>query len=282
MGGRHRALGEFVARGNTSDVWRWSPGTVVKVLHPDIPDHWATLEADITRRVHEAGLPAPATEGVVVVDGRQGIVFEHVDGISMWERMKSSPGELPALVEALVDLQAGLHAAAPVDGLPNLVTRLRGKIEAAENLPAEERREALDLLAGLPTASALCHGDLHPANILMSPRGMILIDWFDAAAGHPLADLARSSLLMRPPVSMMLAHRYLEGATPGSLARLHSTYLSVAGRRGLLPETEFTAWEAVLAVARMVEPVPTADLVGIWEGRRAGTRSTRGGDTGAR
>jgi aminoglycoside phosphotransferase (APT) family kinase protein len=276
MDGRHRTLGGLVARGNTSDVWRWSAGTVVKVLRPGIPGHWATLEADITTRVHEAGLPAPATKGMVVVDGRQGIVFEHIEGISMWDRMKAFPNELPALVEALVDLQACLHAAAPVEGLPDLVTRLKEKIAAAKELQAAERRHAVDLLASLPVASALCHGDLHPANILMSPKGMVLIDWFDAAAGHPLADLARSSLLMRPPVSVMSAHRYLAGATHLSLARLHDAYLTVVAKRGLVPQPAFPAWEAVLAVARMAEPVPTADLVGIWQAWRAGSRITRG------
>jgi aminoglycoside phosphotransferase (APT) family kinase protein len=187
--------------------------------------------------------------------------------------MRASPGSVPGLIDELVDLQAGLHAAPPVTGLPDLAARLRDKIGAVEQLPLEERRRALDVLAELPSAAALCHGDLHPANILMSPRGMILIDWFDAAAGHPLADLARSSLLMRPPVVVMSAQRYLEGATPSSLARLHDAYLASAERLGLVREARFAAWEAVLAVARMSEPVPTADLVAIWEGWRAAHRT---------
>jgi hypothetical protein len=43
------------------------------VLHEGIPEHWASLEAEITQRVHAAGLPAPATDGVVEVDGRPGV-----------------------------------------------------------------------------------------------------------------------------------------------------------------------------------------------------------------
>jgi aminoglycoside phosphotransferase (APT) family kinase protein len=276
MRAQPRALGDRVARGNTSDVWRWSQGTVVKVLHPGIPRHWAALEADITRRVHEAGLPAPATDGLVEVDGRPGIVFERIDGESMWDRMKASPGRIAVLVEELVDLQTRLQRAGPVDGLPDLVTRLHAKIEAAEPVPAEERREALDLLATLPRASALCHGDLHPANVLMSLRGPVVIDWFDAAEGHPLADHARSSLLMRPPASVTFTHPYLEGATRASLDRLHRAYLAVAGRRGVVGQASFAAWEAVLAVARMSEPVPTADLVAIWNGWRASARAASG------
>jgi len=108
--------GELIARGNTSDIWTWSAGTVVKVLHPGIPRHWASIEADITRRVVAAGFPAPATDGVVEVDGRPGIVLEHVDGETMWQHMKAAPTRLPKLIEALVDLQADLLAAAPIEG----------------------------------------------------------------------------------------------------------------------------------------------------------------------
>ena len=197
----HLRPDDLIARGNTSDVWRWSPTTVVKVLRPEIPADWAWLEADITRAVYEAGLPAPATEGVVEVEGRPGVVLERVDGASMWNQMKATPGRLPGLIEELVDLQVRIHAAGPIDGLPDLVTRLHGKIDEAEQLPETERGEAHDLLATLPAGTALCHGDMHPANILMSARGWIVVDWFDAAVGYALADLARSSLLMRPPAS---------------------------------------------------------------------------------
>jgi aminoglycoside phosphotransferase (APT) family kinase protein len=269
--------GELVAKGNTSDVWHWTAATVVKVLHPGIPRHWAALEADITRRVHAAGLPAPATDGLVEVDGRPGIVFERIEGVSMWDRMRASPGDLPRLVETLVDLQTGLHDAGPIDGVPGLVTRLSDKIEAAETLPMTARQEALVLLATLPTGTALCHGDMHPANVLMTAHGPIVIDWFDAVCGHPVADLVRSSLLMRPPVSVMSADRYLEGATPASLERLHVAYLAVTQRRGLVPADLFAGWEAVMAVARMSEPVPTEDLVAVWEGWRAGTGTLRAG-----
>jgi aminoglycoside phosphotransferase (APT) family kinase protein len=256
---------DLIARGNTSDVWRWSPTTVVKVLRPEIPADWASLEADITLAVYEAGLPAPATEGVVEVEGRPGVVLERVDGTSMWNQMKATPGRLPGLIEELVDLQVRIHAAGPIDALPDLVTRLHGKIDEAEQLPEPERREAHSLLATLPAGTALCHGDMHPANILMSARGWIVVDWFDAAVGYATADLARSSLLMRPPATPQSTNRHLDGATIDVLDRLHGAYLSVLRARDLLDGAEFDRWEAVLAVARLSEPVQKADLVSIWQ-----------------
>ena len=80
----------------------------------------------------------------------------------------------------------------------------------------------------------------------------------------------RTSLLIRPPSPAALAESHLNGATQDFLDRLHGAYLSTLDGRGLLEGADFTAWEAVLAVARMSEPVPTADLARIWEAWRGG------------
>jgi hypothetical protein len=269
MVGARQARGELVARGNTSDVWRWSNATVVKVLRPGIPEHWAALEADITRRVHDAGLPVPATDGVVEVDGRPGLVLERIEGPSMWARMKAAPADLPRLVEELIDLQAQVLDAGPIEGLPDLALRLHAKIDEAGGLSPDERSEAHAILARLPTGSSLCHGDMHPANVLRSSRGWVIVDWFDAAIGYAAADFARSSLLMPPASAVESANRHLDGATVDLLGRLHDTYLAALTHRGLLEPGSFAAWEAVLAVARMSEPVQTSDLVAVWRAWRA-------------
>jgi aminoglycoside phosphotransferase (APT) family kinase protein len=258
------ARGELIARGNTSNVWRWSGTTVVKVLRPEIPPHWAWLEYEITRRVREAGLPVPASDGVIEVDGRPGIMLEYVAGPSMWTRMKAHPHEVPRLVDELVDLQEQVLAAGPVEGLPDIGLRLHRKIDEALQLQEGDRAAAHRLLAGLPTGTALCHGDMHPANVLGSPGGWVIVDWFDAAIGYPVADYARSSLLMPPASAVESANRHLDGVTAYLLGRLHDSYLASLARRGHIDRGPFEAWEAVLAVARMSEPVQTSDLHQVW------------------
>lgn len=39
--------------------------------------------------------------------------------------------------------------------------------------------------------------DFHPDNVLLAARGPVIIDWPDATRGQPLADVARTSLLLR-------------------------------------------------------------------------------------
>ena len=80
---------------------------------------------------------------------------------------------------------------------------------------------------------------------------------------------------MRPPATPQSSNKHLDGATIDVLDRLHGAYLSVLRERGLIDETAFAKWEAILAVARMSEPVQKADLVSIWERWRAGDPAGR-------
>jgi len=255
------ARGAPIARGNTSDLWEWSAGRVVKVLRPEIPAHWASIEADTIARVHAAGLPVPETEGVIDFDGRPGIVLERIEGTSMWERMKAEPRSVPALVVQLVELQLEIQRT-NVSELSTMRDRLRQKVGGAVQITEEDRRKAHGLLAALPAGTALCHGDFHPANVILSDRGPIILDWFDAARGDITADFVRSSLLMRPPTDRSA---WLAGATPELLDRVHSYYITELVRRGDFEVRTFGSWEAVMAVARMAEPVPDEDLIAVWE-----------------
>ena len=264
--------GAPIARGNTSDLWDWSAGTVVKVLRPEIPAHWASIEADTIARVHAAGLPVPATDGVVEFDGRSGIVLERIEGTSMWECIKADPRSVPELIAQLVELQMEIQRTY-VPELSATKDRLRRKIGEAAQITEEDRRKALGLLEALPMGNALCHGDFHPANVIMSDRGPIIVDWFDAGHGDMTADFVRSSLLMRPPTDRTT---WLAGATPELLDRVHSYYITELVRRGDVDVRTFGSWEAAIAVARMAEPVPDEDLIAVWEAWKSrGSSSAR-------
>ncbi|WP_234893062.1 phosphotransferase [Sphingobium yanoikuyae] len=56
---------------------------------------------------------------------------------------------------------------------------------------------AIAYLDRLPDGNILTHGDFHLGNVMMTPQGMMVIDWSKAAAGHPAADAVRSEMLMR-------------------------------------------------------------------------------------
>ncbi len=248
-------LGPLIARGSTSDVYSVGDDSVAKVPKPGVPQHWTTLEAELTRSVHEVGFPTPAVRDLIDFDGRKVIVFERIVGPSMWEQAKDEPSAVPELAGLLAQIHLDLlQLPAPAE-LPSLRERAIGKIGEAKGLSSDLRAKATSQLVGLPQGAALCHGDLHPGNVLMSERGPIVIDWFDAASGNGAADVVRTSLLIRSPRRPGIDVPHLEGASGGLLDDLHRGYVEgIVCRAGAEPSA-LLDWEPVLAASRLAEPL---------------------------
>lgn len=254
-------LGTLLAVGNTSTIHGWGTSQVVKIMLPDTPSMWADQEADWTARVHAAGFPVPEVIDVIDVDGRRAIVFERVVGATMLAQVLAQPASIPDHARRLAELQAWFHSVPAVPGLPNLRLRMAAKIQDAA-LPPKARKAALARLTALPDGEQLCHGDLHPANVIFADGRLMVVDWFDVAAGDPIADVVRTSLLIRPP-RREGAHRHLPGAPNGILATFHGRYLDaysdITGERlDVLAD-----WELPVAAARLSENVIRDDLMTI-------------------
>ena len=181
--------------GRTAEVFAWGEGRALKLFRPWVPAPWVEHERRVTAAAHDAGLPAPAVFGLEEAMGRRGIVMERVEGPSLLQLVQAHPWRVTSVGRQLAEVHAALHArCAP--GLPSLPERLReGISRAALCAPVQRRAEAA--LGRLPAGEAVCHGDLHPDNVVLTRRGPVVIDWSEAAAGHPLADVARTSLMLR-------------------------------------------------------------------------------------
>lgn len=257
-----------MAAGRTSDVYEFGHGSVVKVARPDVPDHWAVLEAEYTTAVRTVGVPAPSVIDVIEVDGRNAIVFERIDGRSMWEHMVAEPARIPELAETLAATQRAIFAAGPPVGLDGHIDRMCKKIDEVDRISAEERSTARRLAESQPKGAALLHGDLHPGNVLMTSDGPVVIDWFDASIGHPIADIVRSSILMRP-VGDLAGPHHLPGADVAILTTVHDAYVDAMADLLVATPSVLHDWEALAAVSRLSEgDQPDArELVGVWQRR---------------
>ncbi|MHC5034553.1 MAG: phosphotransferase family protein [Planctomycetota bacterium] len=244
--------GPWIAEGRTAEIYAWGEGRVLKLFRDWFPPDAVEHEARVARAVHAGGMAVPAAGDVVEMGGRRGLVYERVEGPSMWEWLRSQPWRILRCARLLAQLHAGMHATV-VPGLPSQRLRLTEKIEAAAALPSELRDAALDSLSGMPEGDRLCHGDFHPGNILMAARGPVIIDWIDATSGNPLADVARTWVIMS------------ETTAPGSplswWRRLTIRWLCGAYRRRYLQlcardREELIAWRPIVAAARLSEDIP--------------------------
>jgi aminoglycoside phosphotransferase (APT) family kinase protein len=264
-------LGPILGRGRTAEVYALDAERAVKRFAAGVPYRVAEREAENTRVAVAAGLPAPTVHGVVRLDGRPAIVYERVHGPSMEARLRSRPWTLRRAGRRLASLHARIHATVPTDvaahsGLPSVRDRLRRTVRRAPGLTPRDRWRTLSTLASLSRGDALCHGDFHPGNVLSTDDGPVVIDWLDAGRGHPAADVARTTLLLR-----------FGGRRTGpirSLPRdcLRRWYRRAYHARGEVTPDQVREWALPVAAARLAEDVPEAARL------RAFVRARLGGE----
>ncbi len=266
-------LGELIATGTRSTVHAVGTDVVAKVPLPTTPDAWIRHEAMFTAAVRAAGAPAPQLVEVIELDGRTVSLYERVTGPSMWEYVVEHPDEAPAMGRRLAELHAGLLSLVPPVTLPRQHDRLACKIRAAALTVDPDVRAAIDLIPAGPDRPGLCHGDVHPGNVIMSGDGPVLIDWFDACRGNPVGDITRTLLLLGAGGATANSVAHLPGARHELLIDLHDSYLeAMTEALGLDPQM-LEVWRRIEAAARLSEGLAVNELLAIW--RRADERSDR-------
>jgi aminoglycoside phosphotransferase (APT) family kinase protein len=257
-----RLPGDVVARGSRSVVHAYGRGAVIKVPKPATPTSWIKAEADYVQAVRAVGAPAPALLGMEEIFGRPASVWERVDGPSLWQQVVDRPDRSADIGRRLAEIQLALFELVPPVTLPDQRDRLVSKIRwSAANVDAS-LGVALDLLPPRSGTPRLCHGDLHPSNVIMSANGPVLVDWFDACRGDQVADVARSSLTLLGEGAATPSH--LPGSDRGTLAALTQAYLTRLQESLHIPSGLLSRWQAVNAAARLAEGMPREPLLEVW------------------
>jgi Ser/Thr protein kinase RdoA (MazF antagonist) len=179
--------------------------------------------------------------------------------------MVERPSAIAALAKSLAELQAHLFTLVPPVALPAQHDRLTSKIRIAARRIDPSLLEALEHLPRSDVGTRLCHGDLHPGNVILGRDGPVLIDWFDASRGDRAADIARTALLQSHAASGPNGPQHLVNATPELLEMTMRSYLAAVSELVPLGQGELDRWTAVVAVARLAEGVEPDGLLALWD-----------------
>jgi aminoglycoside phosphotransferase (APT) family kinase protein len=194
----HDAMGaERVRGGFDTLIWRVErPGgpCALRLFRAE-QQATARKEEIVMRAAGAAGVPAPAVLAAGVWQGRAALLLEWCAGDTLLGALQRAPHRLWQLGTAFGRAQAAIHAVPPP---PELLPSADAWVRWCG--PGEEALQRR-LRALAPHPYALLHLDYHPLNVLAADgRISATLDWANAQAGDPRADVARthSILLVEP------------------------------------------------------------------------------------
>jgi Ser/Thr protein kinase RdoA (MazF antagonist) len=247
------SLDKPIAHGRTADVHDWDEGHVLKLFHNWFDLESVEYELKIARAVNASGVKAPAVGDLIHVQGRNGLLYERVAGVSMETLFLSRPWMVFVYARRLAELHAQMHDCVFNADIPAQHRRLENKIKAADALSTSLKTTLLKALESMPAGNRVCHGDFHPANVLLTEKDARVIDWIDASRGNPLADVARTTVILLGSAGTSQA--------PNIFIKLyikiaHAVYLREYFRLRPGGRDEYYCWLPIVAAARLTEGMP--------------------------
>lgn len=209
---------ELLAFSLASPPHGWA-GELVARLMPDPVT--AQKEIVIQAAVAAAGFPTPAVRASGTQDAGLGRAFmimdrasgrpllSGLDGIAAFARglalLRRIPDSLAATMTKLHSLDPG-PVRSQLGSAGHVGTSVGSLAQALRETAARHGRTDLSDAAGwliahppLPAADVICHGDLHPFNLLVDGDQMTLLDWSSALVGPRAYDVAFTSVLLSDP-----------------------------------------------------------------------------------
>jgi len=254
-----REVGPIIGLGATAEIYALDDDRVLKLIRPeytDTADIIVEMEANASELVAAADLPAPRYYGKATFEDRKGIILERLHGQNMLGRAARRPHELPRLCKEFAALHLQIHQY-DIPKLKPYRGYLTHQINSTPALSEANKTQLIHYLSELPDRrQVVCHGDLHPGNVMLTAKGPIVIDWYSAVRGDPAADVARTILAMgigTPAGGENIATRLFV-----VLARRLAShvYRSNYFKKNDVTPTEVENWMPVLAAARLKERRP--------------------------
>ncbi|PQZ53232.1 aminoglycoside phosphotransferase [Bacillus sp. MYb209] len=229
-------LDEPIAKGNTAKIYLYE-NKIIKLFEEYLPDTESINEAKKQKYAYSCGLPVPNVFEVTKVQDRQAIIMEYVKGDSIGNLLLNNLNEAEYYISICVNEQKKIHAiCVNTDEIESMRQKLERQIKSVHKLDENQKKNVLKQLDSIIFEPRLCHGDLHPFNLILSNDNVKIIDWVDASSGDIRADVFRTYLLYSQN-SVELAEMYLH------------VYCKNTG----LSRDEIFQWAPIISAARLAE-----------------------------
>lgn len=231
----------FIARGESAELFDLGDGKVLKLFRDSVSDEMIARETAASVHADACGVPTAAAVARHERDNRRGIIYPLLEGGTVMHWIRQNPMRAGWALDRMAAIHNAMHQGP--GGLLRPLKKILATDIAYGPAPTALQRSATDYLDALPDGNALTHGDFHLGNVMMTPQGMMVIDWSKAAAGHPAADAVRSEMLMRFGVGP--TDRITNLWRDWAARRLGKAYL----KSSTVTASDLSLWRPIVALA---------------------------------
>jgi uncharacterized protein (TIGR02172 family) len=253
-----------VGVGRTAEVFTYGEGKVVKLFYDWVQEDVVEHEFNISSLIYNSGVQTAKPYEIINHNGRLGIVYEQVlPGVTLVKMIGAQPWRLSKYAKWMAQLQYKLHATA-VSEIPSYISgvkeALTSRINHTDLLEDAEKEQVLQQLNKLPAETSLCHLDFHPDNILMGKEEKpYIIDWTTCGVGSPLADVARTILMLQYGTTPTQKSKLVAMVSSFAGKKLRQAYEKEYMRLSGCTKGEIERWLVPIAAARLVEGIPDSE-----------------------
>ena len=191
---------KLIAKGNTAEVFEYGEDKVLKLFKPGYPVEHIQREFNNTVIMNRSCVHTPKAFEIVEHAGRHGIVFQKIVGVDLFSEYLKNPSDekiASVILTDLSDIQKKVLSEKTEEGI------------SYKNYLEWFRYDA----SNLPDGNFICHGDLHPGNIIRTKDGeLCLIDFMNVCRGPKEYDVARTYVLLTEnnPAAKAVGKKYLQ------------------------------------------------------------------------
>jgi len=246
---------KIIGKGRTAEIFEINNGKVLKLFFSNFSSRAIQREVEIGKVLNELKIPAPFFHESTIINGREGIVYERINGETLAEFILKNPFKIKSIGKDMATIHFDIHSNNSCKLLQQK-NNFENAIEDSKNILGGRTTKILQLLNILQDSDAICHGDFHPGNIMVHNKGYIAIDWMNAYSGNPLSDVVRTQLMINGPdlpddISIIL--KVFVRLIKKCLYKVYTKkYCNLAG----IDNSELDRWIPIVAASRLRENIP--------------------------
>ena len=165
---------------------------IAKVYYEAPSIDMAIRERMIAKQAFVKGVPTEISFELCEANSRPGLLYELVDAKTLLSTLVDHPEDIDKYVKKYVELVKEMHNydGNGINGIYNKKEVFNYEVSVVSKyLPIDCLNKLEEVKNLIPDSNMLVHGDPHPANIMLTTRGMIFIDLSDMGIGDEKFDL---------------------------------------------------------------------------------------------